>query len=393
MFEAISKESPRSAYVRRRMGNEGFWRRSWREWLTYIGTVVGLWVVTPKSEDRRLVAIEWMAEAIVSLIAIPLIERGFHWLTADHVLTRERLAALENEPALESSTESSEASVGPARGPFPPFSLGGSLEKEDVFDFIGPAHVRDHWYPVRKYVDVQIDWTELKRAELIADVTVSGGACQVGIIDVENDIPVAHTDWLHVARSDLPWEQRPPLPAAVECVRIRFGIPRSVGKRVYRLAAHPSAGPPADTFWVTGSVTFQSFSLGGSETDWFVPADGASLSGRTPNAIEVPIDWSSVRDPVNNVIADVTLRVAHPATGERGRGRAMLRDLTDGSVVRTVDWIEARGRGMHLYDYPTSQHVRFALPRKIGIRRYALEVEVSDAGTRAAATGVLLFGH
>jgi hypothetical protein len=58
-----------------------------------------------------------------------------------------------------------------------------------------------------------------------------------------------------------------------------------------------------------------------------------------------------------------------------------------------MDWIEARGRGMHRYDYPGKQQWRFAVSRKTGVHHYILELEVSDLNTHATASGVLAFGH
>ncbi len=61
-------------------------------------------------------------------------------------------------------------------GPFPPFSLGGSLEKEDLFDIIGDGYPgREVWRPIKKSHDVEIDWDQFKSVELIVDAAVRGG--------------------------------------------------------------------------------------------------------------------------------------------------------------------------------------------------------------------------
>lgn len=284
----------------------------------------------------------------------------------------------------------------PATGPFPPFPLGGSLDDGDFFDFVGtpagpPSSIRDHWYPVKKAIEVPVDWQQFKDVELIADISVRGGSCRVGVIDVENDIPVATSDWLHAPRP-VTLDMRSQSPNA-GLVRVRLSIPRSVGRRIYRLAAFPTPGPSADTFAVIGSITFPSLSLGNTENEPFSPTDKNSLSGPIPYAVEVPIDWSQVHDPLNTVVAEITLTVT-PKPNGHGKGRAILRDLSDGNVVVAIDWVQAETRSsMHHRDFSERRQTRFALQRKSGVHRYVLGVEVSDTDTKVAATGTLSMGH
>jgi hypothetical protein len=289
-----------------------------------------------------------------------------------------------NEPV----TDIEERTGPPARGPFPPFPLGGSLQKDDLFDFLS---AQDRWYPVHRYVDAEVDWTQFRSVELFANVTVRGASCYVGIMDVENDIVVATSDLLAAPRLD--WQHLSDVPTSAELVRSHFRIPPAVGRKIYRLAVKPAnRGARADVVWVNGSIAFRSFSFGGSENEWFAPAEGDLLRGRAPGALEVSIDWSLVRDPINTVIADIILFVSCTNRGQSGTGHATLRDLSDDSVIETES-IQARGRGLHRYDYPSSRAVRFALPRKMGTHLYVLELEVSAVGMRATAIGSLQFGH
>jgi hypothetical protein len=281
-----------------------------------------------------------------------------------------------------------ERPAAPARGPFPPFPLGGSLQKAELFDFLGAD---DTWRPVHHPIDVGVDWTQFRNVDLFADVTVRGCTCRVGIWDVENSIPVATSDVLAAPRAD--WNRMPDAPTSAELIRSQFRIPPQVGRKVYRLVVQPgNQGGRADVVWVSGVIAFRSFSLGGSENEWFAPTEGTALADRTPGALEVLIDWALVRDPINTVLADIELFVSCMNPGQRGTGHAMLRDLTDDMMLHT-DNIEARGRGLHAYDYPVKRAFRFALPRKFGRHAYVLEVGVSAVGMRATATGYLHFGH
>lgn len=72
-----------------------------------------------------------------------------------------------------------------ATGPFPPFQLGGSLDRADIMDFVN-AGDGNHWFPARNAVDVDIDWANFQEVDLVARVTVRGGSCKVGIMEVAN---------------------------------------------------------------------------------------------------------------------------------------------------------------------------------------------------------------
>jgi hypothetical protein len=277
----------------------------------------------------------------------------------------------------------------PARGPFPPFPLGGSLRKDDLFDFMG---VEDRWFPVKGAVDVEVDWTQFRNVDLFADVEIRGGSCRVGIWDVENDVVVTTSGVLTAPRLD--WRQLRDEPGSDEVVRTQFQIPHHTGRKLYRLIAQRgNSSGPADVAWVKGSIAFRSISFGGDKNEWFAPADeDAPQRGRVPGGVEILIDWAQVRDPINTVIADITLVTSCTIQGQSGTGRAIVRDLSEDTLIIT-DNVGARGKSYHGYDYPGKRTFRSGLPRKSGRHRYVLEVEVAGAGMRATATGYLQFGH
>jgi hypothetical protein len=254
----------------------------------------------------------------------------------------------------------------PARGPFPPFPLGGSLKKADVFDFIG-TYPGDQWHPVRNAIDIEIDWSQFRNTDLFADVTLRGHNVRVGLLDIENNHVAVHTDTLTAPLAARDWGGISDDPRPEELLHHQFRIPPQVGVKRYRLVAERASGGGTATYWLEGTITFRRISLGQNTTEWFTPVEGGPLRWRSPGAVEAVVDWSMVRVPVNTVIADFGATVACTIAGDRGRGRAILRDLVDDTTIAT-EWVEATGRRMH-GAWPIWVARKIALPPKVGIRR------------------------
>ena len=276
--------------------------------------------------------------------------------------------------------------------------LGGSLAKEDMYDFILGKYGGDRWRGAKKGADVEIDWTQFHDVPLIADIIVRGGTCRVGLLDVENEVTVLQSDWIPRSASDLTYESVPPQQDLLEPLRhFRFEIPPSVGRKAYRLVVQPSPSTLVDDFWVLGFITFPVVPLGGSFTSRFTPTAGEPLAARAPTAVEASVDWSTVQGPITTVIADVTLAVWYPVFQTRERARCSIRDLTDGTISssewQNVEWTGGMMASGRPYPGPTKRQLRIALPRKMGVHKYVLEVEVSKAGMVAGVAGVLALRH
>ncbi len=225
-----------------------------------------------------------------------------------------------------------------------------------------------------------------------------GGNFRLGLLDVENDVSIVESDWIEPSPTDLAWDQLSSPPKLPEEPRhIRIKIPSSVGRKAYRLVVQPTQDTRAATFWATGQITFPSVSLGGTYMTWFTPTEGASLTGWVPNAVEAHIDWSMLRNPINTVIADITLLVSYPVFHSRERCRAIILYVGDGGRMTTswidVSWIGGIMASARPYPGPVMRQLKLELPRQRGTHTYVLEVEVSKARMSATATGTLSLRH
>jgi hypothetical protein len=265
-------------------------------------------------------------------------------------------------------------------GPFPPFSLGGSLEENDFRDAFGDFR---GWMPVKKGVDVTIDWRSIGSAELVVDGVVKGtsGVCRLGIWDVDNDVLVSQSEQIAVAPDE---------------INVTFPIPREAGTKKYRLVTRGPEDRSAAFFGASGEINFPSYSLGGSTaldnpgpgTDWHA-IDGFR---------DVEIDWSRVQPPLNKVVLDAVLLVSDYVRGEStipsiGHGRIRLRNLVDNSTVAESEWIDAGRRSVHHSYRPGRGTLRTQLPTGTGRVRYRLEVASSGPVVAVAVFGRLGLRH
>lgn len=296
----------------------------------------------------------------------------------------------------ESVGRSGHKAPGPvATGPFPPFSLGGSLAKEDLFDYVSRGFGTS-WLPVKKAIDAEVDWSQFAETPLNVDALVRGGWCQLGLLDVENEIVVATSDWLGPRITELGWDAIPSQPDLLEDLKtVRFAIPPAIGRKKYRLVVRTRESGQR-TFWVAGAITFPIVELGGTFGSQFQASD-TSIAGPAPESVEAVIDWGAIRDPMNTVVAEVTLAAWYPVFQTRERARAIIRDLTDNTTV-TTDWMDVSWTGGMMastrpYRGPSKQRFKLGLPRKTGIHTYVLEVEASTSGMRLSARGSLMLRH
>ncbi len=255
-----------------------------------------------------------------------------------------------------------------------------------------------NWRAIRRSRVVEIDWAKFEGVRLSVTARVRGGNCRLGIWDVENGVLLAESEEIAASQSELTWETVPKeVDILEELKQVRIDIPAGVGLKSYALVvkAADSKGPGA--FWVDAAVTFPVISLGGTFTERFTPTENAALAGPVLHAVEAGIDWKEVSDPINAVVADVVLAAWYPVYQSHERARALIRDLNDGSVVHS-DWMLVSWGGGIMgsnrpYPGPAKQRFRFALPKKTGIHKYRLEVEVSKTGMAVSAVGTLLFRH
>jgi hypothetical protein len=174
-------------------------------------------------------------------------------------------------------TERMSAPVAP--GPFPPFPLGGSLAKEDVLDYLSRGFGTS-WHSVKNPVDGDVDWTQFARTPLIVDATVRGGWCQLGLLDVENDVVVATSEWIGPRASELAWDAISPQPDLLEDLKtVRFAVPVAVGRKKYRLVVRTRESGQR-TFWVSGAVTFPIVELGGTFSTLHGSVSGSDFQGK-----------------------------------------------------------------------------------------------------------------
>lgn len=288
--------------------------------------------------------------------------------------------------------------VGVAPEMLPPFSLGGSLAQNDLFDIMNKDYGAV-WRSVKQTRDVEINWDVLKGAPLFVDALVRGGRCQLGLLDVVNGVVVATSDWVERVQGETGWDKLSEQPSLLEELKVvQFAIPPTTGRKTYRLVVRGGEGRAADTFWVQGSVTFPVVSLGGTFAERSTAAPGMLVT-RIPKGATGTVDWSRVQDPITGVVAEVTLAVWYPVFQTRERARVLLNDTTDGTVVEG-DWMPVLWIGGIMasllerpYPGPSVRQFRAIVPRKSGKHSYELSVEVSTAGMESAARGRLLFVH
>jgi hypothetical protein len=310
-----------------------------------------------------------------------------------HIPTAEEIAA-----ALAKKLPKQNTAPAPERinfvGPFPPFDLGGSLAEDDVMDSY--SFMRDdNWWSIKKGRTAEIDWAQFKHAPLVADLSVRGGACDIGVQDTENKVIVAN-EKVEFNKEER-FERVPRYPMLLEELKhIHLPIPPSTGKKSYQLVIRSDFGR-VDACWLTGAITFPLVPLGGTFRAKFTSEAAQSLVGRAPGSEEAELDWSKVQEPINTVIADVVLAAWYPVYQSHERARVIIRDLTDGSAIPSdwlsVEWAGGIAGSFRPYPGPSGKRFTFALPQRTGKHRYAMDVEVSKHGMSAGARGTLALRH
>jgi len=338
-------------------------------WFTAaLGATGAFWYFLSQREFHAAIWVGF-ATGVLVLLAIAL-----HLRNA--VITRNEQAEANrrNESAAAAQVASS------YEGPYPPFSLGGSLE-ETLFRDVYLAN-RD-WRPVARNQDVEIDWRGFSTTALVVDATVKGrhGFCFLGVWDVGNNVVVSQSDAIEVNMSG---------------TEVTIPIPHETGRKTYRLVTRGSDGTATALFGAVGEINFPSYSLGGTKT---LATPGAATDWRSVgNARDVEINWTQIRPPVNKVLVDAELLVSDYIRGEAtvppvGRARVRLRNLADNTVAAETGWIEAGRRSMHHSYWPGKATLRQQLMRVDGIAQYRLEVMTSGPVVAATAYGKLTLRH
>ncbi len=264
------------------------------------------------------------------------------------------------------------------------------------------------WTAAKHHRDVEIDWSVWRDVELIADVEMTGGSCRAGIWDVDNDALVSSGDSMQSRRvsstaTGEKWSESPAVPLPEEIAHATIPIPKQSGRKTYRLVVQP-IDKGTTTFWISGAITFPILPMGGQKV-WIAP----TTLPRLRPAIEyrdVEIDWGKIRDPINSVIAEVLIGVSDPRTGDVGRGRVVVWNVTDNEAAVLGDWVDKHwhsyrnkpwaGGKIEFMRYPVREPliVRLQLPTlRSGKKVYRLMMEVEELGTSIMVSGRLLLRH
>jgi hypothetical protein len=276
----------------------------------------------------------------------------------------------------------------PSHGPYPPYTLGGSLDPNDLFD--GYIGTRGLWHDVKNSQEATVDWTDMKRAPLVVSLVVLGGRCTVELLD-ENGLTVGKSGMVGV---------RPDGKGPLARTSIQLPFNRGTGIKKYRLRMKRDDGEGGvDTFAVSGEIVFPSASLGGDPNDWSAANTKPSEWRPVKDFRDAAVNWDDVHDPINVVYAEGTMFLSNPIHGAEGgplgRGRIRILDVTEhAKEIALSDWGNVgrrSGMGRGPGGIPTP--FRLQVPKGTGRRLYRLEVQAEDAALGATATGRIVFGH